>query len=138
MKVVGIKGLGVVWETEIDERCNENGVCKFQIIWCTNFKLSNGNVVFRKLTENYYGNEGNEDVDEELEYYYVNGNVLDSKFKLPYVVVNDNNTKEVRSEEIDVIEQVWGDLEWSDEIDFQNDCGFDEVDEEELNEILGN
>lgn len=26
----------------------------------------------------------------------------------------------------------------SDEIDFQNDCGFDEIDEEELNEILGN
>ena len=31
MIVIGIKGFGVVWETDIDERCNENGYCEFQI-----------------------------------------------------------------------------------------------------------
>ena len=139
MKVIGMRGLGVVWETEIDERCNEDDYCEFKIIWVTNFKLDNGKVIFRKRTEHFEGYEGEEDVEEELEYFYSKGNVLDSKFKLPYIETNnDNTTVKVSSEEIDVIEEVWENVEWNEEYDFGNDCGFSEITETELDEILNN
>ena len=85
------------------------------------------------------GEDGGEDCNEELDYFYVKGNVLDSKFKLPYIEVdNNNNTIEVSSEEIDVVEEIWEKVEWNGEFDFENDCGFDEIDETELDEILDN
>ena len=137
MKVIGMKGLGVVWETDFDDRCDENGYCDWKIIWVTNFKLDNGKVIFRRKTENFYGEDGGEDCREELDYFYVNGNVLDSKFKLPYIEVDDNNeTIKVSSEEIDVVEEIWEKVEWNDEYVFENDCGFPQIDETELDEIL--
>ena len=80
LKIIGVKGLGVVWETEIDERCNEDNYCEFDIWWVTNFKLNNGNCVFRRKIESWEGEEGNEEVEEEYDYFYIVNDVLDSKF----------------------------------------------------------
>lgn len=55
------------------------GVMKMVIV---NFKLSNGNVVFRKLTQNLYGVE----------------NHLNTKFDERFIVFNNDKPKEASSE----------------------------------------
>ena len=134
LKIVGLKGLGVVWETEIDDRCNDNDYCEFEIHWATNFKFNNGNCVFRRKIENWEGEEGNEESEEDYDYFYIVNDVLDSKFRLPYC-----KTEKVSEEEINMIEECWDkmenciDTEYN--IDFECDCGFDEVSEEILDKL---
>jgi hypothetical protein len=120
MKVVGVKGLGVINEDDVKE------------IWCHNFKLKSGKCIYRVRV--YFFEEG----DEDVEYFYIKDDVLDSKFRNWYCEVDDeNNYIKVNQKIIDEIEEVYCDLEDSDEIDFMCDSGFSEVDEEELNELLG-
>ena len=138
LKIIGVKGLGVVWETEIDERCNDDDYCEFDIWWVTNFKLNNGNCVFRRKIESWEGEEGNEEVEEEYDYFYIVNDVLDSKFKRPFIKYDDNGPIKVSEEEIKCIDDCWDKLEYTEyeDLDIECDCGFDEITESDLNIIM--
>ena len=143
LKIIGVRGYGVIWETDIDERCNEDDYCEFDIWWLTNFELSNGKCIFRKKIEHWYGEDGSEDVDSDYKYYYIKDSIvkehsLNCIFKEHYVECDENGKYiEVSKEIINLTDELWDKLEMNDEdLDIDNDCGFDYLDETEIDNLV--
>ena len=121
MKVIGIRGLGVIMESDVDK------------IWCHNFKLENGKCVFRITILWIYG-----PTIKDVDYHYIIDGLLNCRWNSAYCERDEEGEfVKVEQSTIDIIEEVSDKLEHSNKIDFMCDKGFYINRKEELNELLG-